>query len=153
MPYFCLILLQNSREMSKDTGLNQTEKTQRRTVSCSALSRYLLLVGGFSEAKASFPFISLKFVRWGVFTSVSESDTRGSDTIIVILYIDFMSYFSVTAISALLLNSTHCCVVLAKRSIALSLFPSVSLSLVFLLLFVFSQLKFFLIVGNFQIHP
>lgn len=75
---------------------------------------------------------------------------RGSDAIIVILYIDFMSYFSVTAISALLLNSTHCCVVLAKRSIALSLFPSVSLSLVF---FSFSQLSLFLIVGNFSNPP
>lgn len=81
---------------------------------------------------------------------MSETDLRGSDAIIVILYIDFMSYFSVTAISALLLNSTHCCVVLAKRSIALSLFPSVSLSLVF---FSFSQLSLFLIVGNFSNPP
>lgn len=82
---------------------------------------------------------------------MSETDLRGSDAIIVILYIDFMSYFSVTAISALLLNSTHCCVVLAKRSIALSLFPSVSLSLVFF--FFFSQLSLFLIVGNFSNPP
>lgn len=77
----------------------------------------------FFESQGIFPRHFLTVVRRGVLMFVSESDTRGS-TAIVTLYIDFMSYFSVTAISALLLNSTHCCVVLAKISIALSLFPS-----------------------------